>query len=126
MATYSWSIDKLYTKDITKNGTTYSDSILRVEATLIGTSETVGSISSVSTFDLDMNVDNIDSSFTAYASVTEANVKTWVENRVGSATITEIKKTIELEIDFLEKINGSVAKGSTDSDNNFTSVFPWD
>ena len=126
MATYAWTIDKLYTKDITKNGTTYSDSILRVEATLTATSETVSSIKSISTFDLDMNVDNIDSSFTAYASVTEANVKTWIENRIGSATIIEIKRGIEAEIDFLEKVNGSVAKGSTDSDNNFTSAFPWD
>tara|TARA_R110000796_G_scaffold10675_1_gene35398 strand:+ start:223 stop:603 length:381 start_codon:yes stop_codon:yes gene_type:complete len=125
MATYSWSIDKLYTKDITKDGSTYTDSILRVEATLTGTSETIESIIATSDFDLDMNVDNIDSSFTAYASVTEANVKTWVENRVGSATITEIKKGIESAIDFLEKINGSTAKGSTDSDNNFTSTFPW-
>tara|TARA_R110001592_G_scaffold60664_1_gene184636 strand:+ start:4393 stop:4773 length:381 start_codon:yes stop_codon:yes gene_type:complete len=125
MATYSWSIDKLYTKDITKDGSTYTDSILRVEATLTGTSETIESIIATSDFDLDMNVDNIDSSFTAYASVTEANVKTWVENRVGSATITEIKKGIESAIDFLEKINGSAAKGSTDSDNNFTSTFPW-
>ena len=115
MATYSWSIDKLYTKDITKDGSTYTDSILRVEATLTGTSETIESIIATSDFDLDMNVDNIDSSFTAYASVTEANVKTWVENRVG----------IESAIDFLEKINGSAAKGSTDSDNNFTSTFPW-
>ena len=82
MATYAWTIDKLYTKDITKSGKTYKDAILRVEATLTGTSETIGSISGQSIFDLDMNVDNIDSSFTAYNSVTEANVKTWVENRV--------------------------------------------
>ena len=121
MATYAWTINKLYTKDITKDGTTYTDVILRVEATLTGTSETIGSINSNGSFDLDMDVTGIDSSFTEYASVTEANVKTWVENRVGSATINEIKQGIEGEIDFLEKTNGSVAKEDTDGN----STFPW-
>ena len=121
MATYAWTIDKLYTKDIVLDGTTYTDVILRVEATLTGTSETIGSISSNGSFDLDMDVTGIDSSFTEYASVTEANVKTWVENRVGSATINEIKQGIEGEINFLEKTNGSVAKEDTDGN----STFPW-
>jgi len=121
VATYAWTINKLYTKDITKDGTTYTDVILRVEATLTGTSETIGSINSNGSFDLDMDVTGIDSSFTEYASVTEANVKTWVENRVGSATINEIKQGIEGEIDFLEKTNGSVAKEDTDGN----STFPW-
>jgi hypothetical protein len=121
VATYAWTIDKLYTKDIVLDGTTYTDVILRVEATLTGTSETIGSISSNGSFDLDMDVTGINSSFTEYASVTEANVKTWVENRVGSATINEIKQGIEGEIDFLEKTNGSVAKEDTDGN----STFPW-
>jgi hypothetical protein len=121
VATYAWTIDKLYTKDIVLDGTTYTDVILRVEATLTGTSETIGSISSNGSFDLDMDVTGINSSFTEYASVTEANVKTWVENRVGSATINEIKLGIEGEIDFLEKTNGSVAKEDTDGN----STFPW-
>jgi hypothetical protein len=121
VATYAWIIDKLYTKDIVLDGTTYTDVILRVEATLTGTSETIGSISSNGSFDLDMDVTGINSSFTEYASVTEANVKTWVENRVGSATINEIKQGIEGEIDFLEKTNGSVAKEDTDGN----STFPW-
>ena len=121
MATYAWTIDKLYTKDIVLDGTTYTDVILRVEATLTGTSETIGSISSNGSFDLDMDVTRIDSSFTEYASVTEANVKTWVENRVGSATINEIKQGIEGEINFLEKTNGSVAKEDTDDN----PTFPW-
>ena len=54
MATYAWTIDLLSTKDITKDGTTYSDVILRVNATLTGTSETIGSLTSDSGFDLDM------------------------------------------------------------------------
>mgnify|MGYP003114131616 CR=1 FL=1 len=121
MATYAWTINKLYTKDITKNGSTYNDVILRVEATLTGTSKTIGSISAESSFDLDMNVDNIDSSFTAYGSVTEANVKTWVENRVSSEILTNIKTEIEANIDFEEKVHGSVAK----EDSEGKATFPW-
>ena len=75
MATYAWNVGCLYTKDIVKDGTTYSDAITRVEATITGTSETVGSITSESFVDLDMNVENVDSNFTAYGSVSEANVK---------------------------------------------------
>jgi len=125
MATYAWTINTLHTKDITKNGTTYNDAVLRVEATLTGTSETIGSITSEASFDLDMNVDNIDSSFTVYGSVTEANVVTWIEGRVGSTQLADIKTGIENNIDFNEKVNGAVAKGSTDSDGNFTASFPW-
>lgn len=121
MATYVWTINKLHTKDITKDGTTYTDVILRVGATLTGTSETIGSINAEATFDLDMDVTGIDSSFTEYVHVTEADVKTWVENKVGSSTINEIKESIEKEIDFLENINGGVLK--EDVDGNAT--FPW-
>lgn len=124
MAKYAWTINTLHTKDITKNGTTYSDAILRVEATLTGTSETINSITSEASFDLDMNVDNIDSNFTAYGSVTEANVASWIEGRVGSTQLADIKTGIENNIDFQEKVNGAVAKGSTDSEGNFTASFP--
>lgn len=126
MATYVWTINKLYTKDITKDGTTYSDAILRVEATLKSTSVTIGTISAESTFDLDMNVDNIDTSFTAYNSVTEANVKTWIENRIDADILSSIKTNIQNDIAFQEKINGSTAKGTTDSNDVFTATFPWD
>lgn len=125
MTTYNWTINKLHTKDITKDGTTYTDVILRVEATLTGTSATIGSITSTSGFDLDMSTDNIDSSFTTYSSVTEANVKTWVENRVSSEIMTNVKDGIESNIDFQEKVHGATAKGTTDSDGNFTASFPW-
>ena len=125
MATYAWTINTLHTKDVTKDGTTYSDAILRVEAILTGTSESIGSINAESYFDLDMNVDNIDSNFIAYASVTEANVKSWVENRIDSQILTNIKNEIEADINFREKVNGATAKGTTDSDGNFTPSFPW-
>lgn len=125
MATYNWTINKLHTKDITKDGTTYTDVILRVEATLTGTSETIGSISSEGGFDLSMNIDNIDSSFTTYSSVTEANVKTWVENNVSSEIMANIKDNIESSVDFQEKVYGATPKGTTDSDGNFTPSFPW-
>ena len=93
---------------------------------MTGTSETIGSISAEGGFDLDMNVDNIDSSFTAYGSVTEANVITWVENRVDSSILANIKTEIEADIDFQEKVNGSSPKGSNDSNGNFVASFPWD
>tara|TARA_Y100001937_G_scaffold128241_1_gene203502 strand:- start:4066 stop:4446 length:381 start_codon:yes stop_codon:yes gene_type:complete len=125
MATYAWTIDCLHTKNITKSGKTYTDVIIEVEATLTGTSETVGSISSDASFDLDMNIDNVDSSFTAYDSVTEDNVKTWIENRLGSTTLAEIKKGIEGDLEFKEKVNGGTKKGTTNSDGVFTASFPW-
>jgi|8_EtaG_2_1085327.scaffolds.fasta_scaffold57057_2 hypothetical protein len=121
MATYAWTISKLYTKDITKDGTTYTDAILRVTASIVGTSETIGSVNAVGGFDIDMNVDNISDGFTAYTNVTKANVVSWIESRVGSETIANIKSQIEKELEFLEKING--ANGKVDSDDNPT--FPW-
>lgn len=121
MATYTWTINRLYTKDVTKDGTTYSDAILRVEATLTGTSETIGSITSDASFDLDMNIDNIGSNFEPYSSVTEANVKSWVENRINADILAGIKTEIEADIEFREKVNGATPK--EDADGNAT--FPW-
>ena len=63
MATYAWKIDKLYTKNIVLNNITYTNVILRIEATLIGTSETVGSINVDGSFDLDMDVKHDPSQF---------------------------------------------------------------
>lgn len=121
MATYTWQIQKLYTKDITENGQTYTDVIVRVAASLVATSESIGSITSESGFDLDMNVDNIDSNFTEYSSVTEANVISWMESRVEDAIMANIKQTLVGEIDYQEKIHGATPK--EDSDEN--AVFPW-
>ncbi len=121
MATYAWTIDKLYTKNITEGGSTYTDAIVRVNATLTGTSETVGSINLFHVADLDMNVSNVSKSFTAYDSVTEANVKSWVETRIGSVTLSEIKTNMENELQFLENIHDSTAKEDSDG----KSTFPW-
>lgn len=125
MATYNWEIDSLHTKNITKNGTIYSDVILRIQAELKGTSETVGSINATSSFDLDMNVDGVDISFTPYSSVTKANVVTWIENKMDTDILANIKTNIENQITFLENVDGSEAKGTTDSNNVFTATFPW-
>lgn len=120
MATYAWSIDQLSTKDITRDGTTYTDVIIRVQATLTGTSENIGSITATSGFDIDLNNDDL-SNFTAYNDVTEANVSGWIEDKVGSPTITEIKNEMEAQLQFQENIHGAVPK--QDSEGNPT--FPW-
>ena len=121
MATYAWTIDKLYTKNITKDGTTYSDVITRIVATLTATSETIGSVNVVHGADLDMNVSNVSESFITYNSVTEANVKSWVETRIGSDMLTQIKANMENELQYFENIHNTTAK--EDSDGN--STFPW-
>jgi|TARA_R100000084_G_C4636675_1_gene141354 hypothetical protein len=121
MATYAWTIDKLYTKNITEDGTTYSDVITRIVATLTATSETIGSVNVVHGADLDMNVSNVSESFITYNSVTEANVKSWVETRIGSDMLTQIKANMENELQFLENIHNTTAK--EDADGNAT--FPW-
>ena len=121
MATYAWTIDKLYTKNITEDGTTYSDVITRIVATLTATSETVGSITLDHGADLDMNVSNVSNSFTAYNSVTEANVKSWIETRIGSDMLADIKTNMENELQFLENIHNATAKEDTDGN----STFPW-
>lgn len=121
MATYVWTINKLFTENITKNSVTYSDVISRVQATLTGTSETDNTISSEGSFDLDMDVTDIENSFTAYNSVSESNVKTWVENRIDATILSNIKTNIQDNIDFKEKIKNAVAK--EDADGNAS--FPW-
>ena len=121
MATYSWSIDKLHIKDVTAGGATYSDVILRVEATLTGTSETINSVTSDATFDLDMSVAGLADSFTAYSSVSEANTVSWVEGRVDSDILTNIKAEIVSSIEFLEKVNGAAEQVDSDG----AATFPW-
>ena len=121
MATYAWTIEKLYTKNITESGKTYTDAILRVQGVLTATSEKIDSVNTGHGVDLDMNVSNISNSFTAYDSVTEANVTSWIETRIGSTTLAEIKKGLENELEFLENIHGSTPKEDSDG----KSTFPW-
>ena len=68
MATYAWTINELYTENITKDGTTYTDAIIRLVATLTATSEIDSNITDVAGWDIDIDTDNIDSDFTAYGS----------------------------------------------------------
>jgi hypothetical protein len=121
MATYTWTIEVLFTKDITKDGTTYPDAIIRVGAMLTGQSDTIPSISSGSYFDLDIDVDNIGSNFISYSSVTEAEVITWVQSRVDPDMLADIKAGIERDIEFKEKVYGANPK--EDAEGNPT--FPW-
>lgn len=121
MATYVWTINKLFTEDVTKNSNTYTDVISRIQATLTGTSETDSNISAEGSFDLDMNITNIENSFTTYTSVTEATAKTWVENRVDANILSNIKQNIEDNIEFEEKIKNANAK----EDANGNATFPW-
>jgi hypothetical protein len=93
--TYAWTIDKLHTKNLTVGGTTYTDAIVRIQATLTATSGDDSSVSKVHEADLDMNTSGLASSFTAYANVTEANAISWVETRLTSSTITSIKQYMD-------------------------------
>ena len=112
---YEWTIDKLHTKNLTVGGTTYSDAIVRIQATLTGTSGDDSSISKTHEVDLDMNTSGLASGFTAYASVTEANAKSWVESRLTSDTITSIK----------EHMDGLMSYEVNIKDASEKTGFPW-
>ena len=122
---YSWTVDKVYTKNITVGGKSYSSVIARVEATLKTTSGNDSSISVYHGVDLDLNTSGLASGFTAYADVSEANVKSWIETKLTDSTLTTIKSHLDNEISFQENIKGATAQGSTDSDGKFTASFPW-
>ena len=92
---YAWTIDKLFTKNISTGGQTYTDTIVRIQATLTGTNGDDNSITKTHEVDLDMNTSGVADGFTAYTDVTEANCISWVENRLTSVTITEIKKYMD-------------------------------
>ena len=121
MATYAWEINRLYAENITKDGTTYTDVIARVEATLVGTSEIDSSIKDGAGWDIDLDTDNIGSDFTPYASVTESEVDSWLEARIGTEAINEAKQAMVQQIEYLEKVRGASPK--EDSEGNPT--FPW-
>ena len=121
MASYEWVIEKLYTKNITTGGTTYTDVIKRVEAHLKATSDVKSSLTRQHYVDLNLNTNNVASSFTAYNGVSKANVISWVETRLTSSTINSIKTHLENELAFDEDVDGAAAK--VDSDGNAT--FPY-
>lgn len=122
---FSWTVDKVYTKNITTGGKTYSDVIARVEGTLKGVSGNDSEVFADHTVDLDMNTSGLADSFTAYSGVSQANVVSWIETRLNTTTIETIKSHLNNEIEFLENIKGATAQGSTDSEGNFTASFPW-
>ena len=122
---YSWTIERVYTKDITTGGKTYDSVIARVEALLKATSGNDSSISVNHGVDLDLNTSGLASGFTAYADVSEANVKSWIETKLTDSTLTTIKGHLDNEVSFQENIKGATAQGSTDSDGKFTASFPW-
>ena len=122
---FSWTVEKVYTKNITTGGKTYSNVIARVEATLRAVSGSDSSISTDHFVDLDMNTSGLADSFTAYSGVSQANVVSWIETRLNATTLESIKGHMNNEIEYLENIAGAVAQGTTDSEGNFTASFPW-
>ena len=118
-------MDKVYIKNITTGGKTYSDVIARVEGTLKGISGNDSEVFADHTVDLDMNTGGLADSFTAYSGVSQANVVSWIETRLNATTLETIKGHLNNEIEFLENIKGATAQGSTDSEGNFTASFPW-
>tara|TARA_R100000734_G_scaffold19094_2_gene18047 strand:- start:7440 stop:7793 length:354 start_codon:yes stop_codon:yes gene_type:complete len=113
--TYVWTIDKLHTKNLKVGGTTYTDVVVRIQATFTGTSGDDSSITSTHESDLDMNTSGIGESFTAYDNITEANAISWVESRMTSDTITSIKEFMDGQLQF--KLNIKDASEKTG--------FPW-
>jgi len=117
---YSWSVKCLYTKDITESGSTYADVIKKATVYLKATDS--GGDSAETGIDMDFNNPADWSKFTAYGSVTEANVIAWTEARLGNDTLTEeefqqalakglIGEPIKMEgIDADEEKNGLTVK----------------
>jgi|TARA_R100000084_G_scaffold86729_1_gene41297 hypothetical protein len=120
---YTWNIETLFTKDITESGTTYNDVIKRVLGNLTATSSETSN-TAVHGFDLDLKNPADWSTFTAYDSVSKANVQTWIENRIGDAAISQIKQDLVNYLAFEDEIDGSTAKG-TGSGDSFSATFPW-
>ena len=114
---YTWSIQKLYTKDITEGGQTYSDVIKRTVGILKGTDSGEEVIHG---FDVDLRNPSSWSDFTEYASLSEANVVSFVETRIGSTMMAAIKTDMENRMATLLEYAGATVKGT---DENPT--FPW-
>lgn len=120
---YTWAITKLYTKNITEGGSTYSDVIKRVEGTLTA-KESSTNTEKVHPYDLDLRNPADWSAFTAYGSLSKSAVQAWVEARLTDPTIAEIKAFLNGQIAFTDEISGSSAKG-TGSGDDFSATFPW-
>lgn len=115
--TYSWTIEKLYTKNITVDGTTYSDVIKKVEGYWTATKS---GEESVHGFELDLRNPSSWSDFTAYNSLTKAKVVAMVETRIGADMMSAIKAEQEARLDSQLEYQGATLKGTEE-----TPTFPW-
>jgi len=114
---YTWSIQKLYTKDISEGGQTYTDVIKRTVGTLTGTDSGEEVIHG---FDVDLRNPSSWSDFTAYDSLSEANVVSFVETRIGSDMMSAIKTEMDAMLATKIEYSGSTLKGTEE-----TPTFPW-
>ena len=110
--------------DITVDGTTYNDVVKRVEGRLTATSGSDSSINTVHGYDIDLSNPSDWSSFTAYNSLSESKVQTWVEAKLTADTIAQVKHHLDSGIAFEEAVSGATAKGSGTGD-DFVASFPW-
>lgn len=118
MATsYTWTISQLYTKNITVDGTTYTDVIKRAVGSMKGTDSGEEIIHG---FDVDLRNPSSWSDFTAYNSLSQANVVSFVETRIGSDMMSAIKTEMEAMLATKIEYSGSTLKGTEE-----TPTFPW-
>jgi hypothetical protein len=122
---YSWSVKCLYTKNITESGTTYTDVIKKARVTLRAT-DSDGNFEETG-IDMDFNNPADWSAFTEYGSVTEANVISWTQNRLGNA-LPDIKFRLDRDILEAQNVKDITAKGTGSGEygeETFTATFPW-
>lgn len=115
--TYSYTIERLYTKDITVDGTTYSDVIKKVQG--YWTASRSGE-SAIHGFELDLRNPSSWSDFTAYDSLTQSNVVAMVETRIGADMMAAIKAEQEGRLDSQLEYQGATLKGTEEKP-----TFPW-
>tara|TARA_Y100000114_G_scaffold100901_1_gene94028 strand:- start:5129 stop:5509 length:381 start_codon:yes stop_codon:yes gene_type:complete len=123
--TYSWIIGCLYTKNSISDGTTYNDVIKKAEATLRVTNS--ANQTADAAIDMDFNDPSDWSNFTEYSSVTKANVVSWIEGRLGSQTLSQIKARLDQQLIEDANVANTTAKGTgTHGEESFSATFPWD
>ena len=115
--TYSYTIERLYTKDITVDGTTYSDVIKKVQG--YWTASRSGE-SAIHGFELDLRNPSSWSDFTAYDSLTQSNVVAMIETRIGADMMAAIKAEQEGRLDSQLEYAGATLKGTEEKP-----TFPW-
>jgi|MDSV01.2.fsa_nt_gb hypothetical protein len=123
---YTWAITRLYTKDITDSGTTYTDVVKRVVGTLTATSSSTSN-TQTHQYDIDLKNPSDWSAFTAYASLNESTVQTWIETRLTSDTVTAIKGHLAGQLEYDDEIENTTVKGNgtDETADGFVASFPW-